>query len=151
MGNIHSEDSKGRDIRGTAEAPWFVEPIGDWGEASWGPSASSWGGAETVALISFVWLPVIRPEGTAWSCNQRKFIPGIGKRFFAKRVARQWNRILKEMVIAQSPLEFNKFLDKALRCRFWCLGGPMWRQELDLMILLGAFLVRIFFDSMILF
>lgn len=35
--------------------------------------------------------------------------------------------------------EFKKFSDSALRQIVWFLCGPMWRQELVLMILKGAF------------
>lgn len=38
--------------------------------------------------------------------------------------------------------------NNTLKCTVWFLGGPMWYQELDLMILLGPFQLQTFSDSM---
>ena len=46
-------------------------------------------------------------------------------------------------------LEFKECLDAALRHRVCCLGGPVWSQELDLMVLVGPFQFGISNDSMI--
>ena len=45
--------------------------------------------------------------------------------------------------------EFKEHLDTSLRHRVWFLGGPVWSQELDSMILVGPFQLKIFYDSMI--
>ena len=47
-------------------------------------------------------------------------------------------------------LEFKEHLDTALRHRIWILSGSVWSQGLDLMVLMGPFQLRIFYDSMIL-
>ena len=44
-------------------------------------------------------------------------------------------------------LEFKKRLDNALSHTVWFLGGPVWSQELDSMILMGLFQLRISYDS----
>jgi len=41
-------------------------------------------------------------------------------------------------------LEFKGCLDIALRQRVWILGGAVWSQELDLMVLTGPFQLRRF-------
>jgi len=47
-------------------------------------------------------------------------------------------------------LAFKQCLGNALRHRVWILGGPLWSLELGLMILVGSFQIRIFYDSIIL-
>ena len=44
-------------------------------------------------------------------------------------------------------LEFKECLDSALRDGVWILSGPVWSWELDSMILVGPFQLRIFCDS----
>ena len=44
--------------------------------------------------------------------------------------------------------EFRESLDTALRHRVWILGGPVWSQELD-SILMGPFQLRVFCHSMV--
>lgn len=46
---------------------------------------------------------------------QDKFKLDILKRFFTQRVSGHWNRLLREVVIAPSLIEFKKHLDNALR------------------------------------
>ena len=46
-------------------------------------------------------------------------------------------------------LEFKKRLDNALSHTVWFLGGPVWSQELDSMILMGSFQLGLFSDSMV--
>lgn len=48
-------------------------------------------------------------------------------------------------------LEFRKHLDNAHGYRVCILGGPVWSQELDSMILMGSFQLTIQYDSVILF
>jgi len=45
--------------------------------------------------------------------------------------------------------EFNEHLGKAFRYRVWILGGPLWSQELDSMILVSPFQPGIFHNSVI--
>ena len=47
-------------------------------------------------------------------------------------------------------LEFMKRLDNALSHTVWFLGGPVWSQELDSMILTDPLQLRIFHDTMFL-
>ena len=44
--------------------------------------------------------------------------------------------------------ELKEHLDITLRHRVWSLGGAVWGQELDSMILMGPIQVEIFYDSM---
>ena len=44
-------------------------------------------------------------------------------------------------------LEFKKHLDNALSHTVRFFGGPVWSQELDSMILMGLFQLRISYDS----
>ena len=48
--------------------------------------------------------------------------------------------------MALSTPEFKKCLDGALRHTLWFLGGSVWSQELDMMILRSLFQLRIFYD-----
>ena len=43
--------------------------------------------------------------------------------------------------------ELKKHLDNMLRCRVWVLGGPVWSQELDSMILVCPLQLGIVNDS----
>ena len=61
-----------------------------------------------------------------------------------------WDRLPRAVVMALSLPEFKKRLDNALRHRVWFLGDPVWSQELDLMILVGPFQLKIFYDPIIL-
>jgi len=45
---------------------------------------------------------------------------------------------------ALSLSEFRRHLDNALRHRVWFLGGPVRSQEMDSMILMGPFQLRIY-------
>lgn len=60
------------------------------------------------------------------------------------------NRLHMAVVIALCLSQFNKHMDNTLSCMVLILGGTMWSQELDLMIFMGPFQLRIFYDSMIL-
>ena len=42
--------------------------------------------------------------------------------------------------------KFKKCSDNALRHWVWILAGPVWRQRLDLVVLVGLFQLRIFCD-----
>ena len=46
---------------------------------------------------------------------QGKFGLGIRKKFFAERVVKHWNKLLREVLMAPSLLVFKKCLDNALR------------------------------------
>jgi len=78
---------------------------------------------------------------------QGSFRLDIKIRFFTERVVRHWNRPHSENVTAPSLLEFKKHLDSTLRHMIRFLGGPVWSQELDPMILVGPFPLGIFYDS----
>ena len=73
----------------------------------------------------------------------------IRKRFYTERVFMHWHRLPREVVTAPSLPECKKHLDNTLRNMVSFLDGPVWSQELDLMILVGPFQLRIFCDSMI--
>lgn len=47
--------------------------------------------------------------------------------------------------------ELKEHLETALRHGVWIFGGPVWRQVVDSIIPVGAFQLRIFCDSVILF
>lgn len=51
--------------------------------------------------------------------------------------------------MAQSLLQFKKHLNSAFRHTVWFLGDPMWSKELDSMILMKTFLLRLYYDSKI--
>ena len=44
---------------------------------------------------------------------------------------------------------FKERLDSALKHRVWFLGGPLWSQELDLMISMGPLQLGIFREPVI--
>ena len=46
-------------------------------------------------------------------------------------------------------LEFKEHLDTTLRYKVWILRGAWWSWELDLVILVDPFQLRIVYDSMI--
>ena len=72
----------------------------------------------------------------------------VRKWFFTQRVVRHWDRLPRAVVTALSLMEFKKHWDNTLRHRVWFLGGPEQSQELDSMILVGAFQLRIVYESM---
>lgn len=85
-------------------------------------------------------MTVAAPEGMAWRCMERvrwriRKSPGTGS---------QDND-------HGTMLVFKECLDNACRCRVWIFGGPVWRQVVDSIIPVGAFQLRIFCDSVILF
>lgn len=58
------------------------------------------------------------------------------------------NMLPRAAVIALSVMEFEKRPDNTLRHTVWFLGGLVWSQELDSMIVMDPFQFRIFCDSM---
>jgi len=46
-----------------------------------------------------------------------------------------------------SPKQLE-FKDNALRHRVWISGGPVWSQELDALVSVGPFQLRLFYDSL---
>ena len=46
--------------------------------------------------------------------------------------------------------ELKKCSDNTLRCRIWIWGGPLWSQELDSVIPLGALQLRMFYSVFLL-
>jgi len=50
--------------------------------------------------------------------------------------------------MAPSLMELKKRVDNSLRHRVWILGGPLWSQGLDSVILVGPFKPGVFCDSM---
>ena len=59
-----------------------------------------------------------------------------------------WNRLLRAVVTAPNLLVYKESLDNAFIHRVCILGGPEWSQELDLMMILVSFQLRIFYISM---
>ena len=84
----------------------------------------------------------------AWCCVRGGAVGGEGKglhqRVVGMEQAAQGSGHRPEL------LELNKHLDGTFRHTVWILGGPLWSQELDLMILVGPFQLGILCDSMIL-
>lgn len=72
----------------------------------------------------------------------------IRVRFFTERVIRYWNRFSRAVVMAPSLPDFKKRLDNTARYKVRFLGGPLWNQELELMIRVGSSQLGIFYDSM---
>lgn len=70
------------------------------------------------------------------------------KRFFASSLAGPHNRLHKEVVMASVLLEFTECVDNALRCKVCFLDSAIWSQKLDMMVLMGMMVLRIFCDSM---
>jgi len=68
--------------------------------------------------------------------SQGSFRFNIRKRFFTECLVEYWKK---------SPRSIW-----ALRHTVWFQSGPVWSQELSLVILVGPFQLRIFYDSMIL-
>ena len=64
---------------------------------------------------------------------------GVRERFCTQRMVGHWDRLPREVVTAPSLPEFKKHSDSALSHMVWFLGGPLWSQELDPMILVGPF------------
>jgi len=62
---------------------------------------------------------------------------GVRKRFFINGW-RAWNSSTGQTA-QPLALYFKKHLDNALRKKVSILGGPVWSQELDIMILVGPF------------
>ena len=79
--------------------------------------------------------------------QQRRVRLGVRKRFFTERVVGHWGRLWCRGH-GTEPAQVQEVLDNALRHMGWFLGGPVWSQELDLMILMGPFQLRICYDSM---
>lgn len=62
-------------------------------------------------------------------------------------VGRSWNMLSRAIVKAEGLLEFKQCSVSSLICRVWILGGPVWSQELDL-ILVDAFQPRTLFTPL---
>lgn len=75
---------------------------------------------------------------------------GYQEKVLHQRVVRPWNRLHRAVVTAFSLPKLNKHLDNILRHMVWFLGGAMWSQGLDSIILMGPFQLKIFYDSVIL-
>lgn len=72
-------------------------------------------------------------------------------RFITKRMIKHLNRHPRVRQLSQQSSklpEFKKRLEKTPRCKIWILSSPMWIQELDSMILLGPFQLKIYYNSM---
>ena len=82
--------------------------------------------------------------------GQGRIALSVRERFCTQRVVGHWDRLPRAVVTASSLPEFKKCLDNALRHGVWFWVGPVWSQELDLMIIVGPFQPRIFYDSMFL-
>lgn len=61
----------------------------------------------------------------------------ISGKGYTERVFGHWNRFPREMAMASSLLEFKKHLDDAFKHGLMFLGGPVWSQKLELVILVG--------------
>jgi len=68
-------------------------------------------------------------------------------RCFTRRVVGPRNRLPLAMITAPSLWELKKLLNSTLRYRIWILGGSVWNQELDLIILMCPFQHKIFYYS----
>ena len=79
--------------------------------------------------------------------HQGRVRMGIKDRFLTKRVV-SMQRAPQGSDHGPRLAEFKKYLDNALRHRILILGGRVWSQELNLMILMGPFQLGIFYDSM---
>ena len=55
-----------------------------------------------------------------------------------------------EQAAQGSGCTLQEFMDNTMRHRVWILGGPVWSQELESVVLVGPFQLRIFYGSMIL-
>lgn len=96
---------------------------------------SSWGWAEREPLISFLWWPVPGPEVMARSCIRE----GSGWMLGNSSSLRGWSGT----VTAWQSTSVWTVLSET-----WLLGSPVQTQELDSMIPVDSFLLRIFYDSM---
>jgi len=76
-----------------------------------------------------------------------KFRLKIRKRFFTKRVKWSSPEVTREVVTAPSPSEFKDCLDDVLHLD---LGSLTKSKELDSMIIMGPFQLKIVYDSTIL-
>ena len=76
-------------------------------------------------------------EGSGWLSGE----------VLLQRVVGHWNRLPRKVVIAPSLPEFKKCVGSGFRHMVWFLGGPVWNQELDSVILMGPFQLRIFYGS----
>jgi len=88
-----------------------------------------------------------RTWGNSTELCQWKVRLGIRNRFFTRRLW-AWNRLLRAVVTAPNLLVYKESLDNAFIHRVCILGGPEWSQELDLMMILVSFQLRIFYISM---
>lgn len=85
--------------------------------------------------------------GNGLKLSQGRVRLGSRKRFFTKRVVEHQNSFPREVVTAPNLSEFKKGLDNAFRHGVGFLGCPAQGQQLDSMILMGLFQLRIFYDS----
>lgn len=77
-------------------------------------------------LISSLWLPVIGPKGVAWGCLREGSCQASAH--------------------STKPEGVQEASDSALRHMMSFLDGPLRSQELDSVILVDAFQLRIFYS-----
>jgi len=125
---------------------------GVWGEASWQPTAPHDGNRGTV-LITALWWQQQDPRGQHGTASGKVWSRVLGK---GSSQGSGW-------ALEHSPqgngddtkrtrrVALKKSLDKTLRNMVWILGDSLWNQELDSVIHMRDFQLRILYDSVILF
>jgi len=116
-----------------------------WGETSLQLTASSQGRAST-DLLSGAQQQNRRKQQEA---ETQEIQAGYDKKALHRGTVEHWNRLPREVVMALSLPEFKKHPDSHARYMVWLLVGSAWSQELDMIILLSPFQLRIFYDFLI--